>query len=280
MRVEHLLHFHGTPAVRLCSPDGATAVVLLHGAHVVSWQPAGGDERLFLSARSRFDEGASVRGGIPVVFPQFSERGPLPRHGFVRTRPWQLARAEVGSDDALAVLQLDDDVQTRALWPHAFWLELTVCVRGQRLDVELSVNNRGGSDLEFAAALHTYLRADEIEAVRLSGLRGCRYEDMVGGGNEVEAADTLRVDREIDRIYFEASGSLRLTEGRRRLRIEAERLPDTVVWNPWRQRSASMVDLDPEDFRRFLCVEAALIGQPVALAPGGEWSGRQSLIVD
>ena len=32
----------------------------------------------------------AVRGGIPVLFPQFADRGPLKKHGFARDLPWQL----------------------------------------------------------------------------------------------------------------------------------------------------------------------------------------------
>jgi glucose-6-phosphate 1-epimerase len=272
------IDFRGQPAVQLRASDGATAVLLLHGAQVVSWQPAGGGERLFLSARSRLGAGASVRGGMPVIFPQFNQRGPLPRHGFVRTRSWQLARAEAGDGDALAVLELTDDHSTRALWPHAFALELTVCVRGERLDVELAVTNTGEDPFAFMAALHTYLGVAEVEAARLTGLTGCRYEDFTRGSTHVDEADAVRVGDEIDRIYFGVGAPLLLTEAQRRLRIEAAHFPEVVVWNPWQEKAAAMTDLAPGDFRRFLCVEAALIEQSVQLAVGEQWWGRQTLI--
>ena len=273
-----LTEFAGQPAVALRAPDGAAAVVLLHGAQVVSWQPAGGGERLFLSERSRFGQGAAVRGGMPVIFPQFNERGPLPRHGFVRTRPWQLVRSDVSADDALAVLQLADSEETRALWPHPFALELTVCVRNDRLDVELAVNNTGDSLFDFMAALHTYLRVAEVEMARVTGLNGCRYEDFTTGTMHVDEADAVRVMEEIDRIYYGVSAPLVLSDAQRRLRIEAANFPEIVVWNPWREKAAAMADLAPGDFRRFLCVEAALIEKPVLLAPGEHWWGRQTLI--
>ena len=272
------VEFRGQPAVALRAPDGASAVVLLHGAQVVSWQPAGGGERLFLSERFRFGAGASVRGGVPVIFPQFSGRGPLPRHGFVRTRPWQLARAETGDADALVVLQLADSEETRALWPHPFALELTVCVRGDRLDVELAATNTGEAGFDFTAALHTYLRVAEVEAARLAGLRGCRYEDATTGAGHVDGDDAVRIGGEIDRVYCGVSTALVLDEGKRRLRIEATNFPDVVVWNPWQEKSAAMTDLEPADFRRFLCVEAALVEQPVRLSAGEHWWGRQTLI--
>jgi glucose-6-phosphate 1-epimerase len=277
---DRLTEVHGQSAIALVAPDGASAVVLLHGAHIVSWRPAGGSERLFLSERSRYGEGAAVRGGIPVVFPQFSERGPLPRHGLSRTRPWQLLRAETGADDALAVLGMNDDESTRAIWPHAFALELTVCVRGNRLDVELAATNTGTSSFDFTAALHTYLRVDAVETARLSGLHGCRYENTLDGSVRVETQETLRVDREIDRVYFAVKRPLRLSAGKSKLLIAAERFPDAVVWNPWQDKAAALDDLAPADFTRFLCVESALIGQPQTLAPAAEWWGRQCLIAD
>ena len=273
-----LTEFAGQPAVALRAPDGAAAIVLLHGAQVVSWQPAGGGERLFLSERPRFGQGASVRGGMPVVFPQFNERGALPRHGFVRTRRWQLMRSEASADDALAVLQLADSEETRALWPHPFALELTVCVHNDRLDVELAVNNTGDSVFDFMAALHTYLRVAEVEMARVTGLNGCRYEDFTTGTMHVDEADAVRVIEEIDRIYYGVPAPLVLSEAQRRLRIEAANFPEVVVWNPWQEKAAAMADLSPSDFRRFLCVEAALIEKPVLLAPGEHWWGRQTLI--
>jgi glucose-6-phosphate 1-epimerase len=38
---------NGLPRLRLTTPDGAEAEVYLHGAHVTSWRPAGGEEALF-----------------------------------------------------------------------------------------------------------------------------------------------------------------------------------------------------------------------------------------
>lgn len=272
-----LTEFAGQQAVALRAPDGAAAVVLLHGAQVVSWQPAGGSERLFLSERARFGAGASVRGGVPVVFPQFNVRGPLPRHGFVRNRPWQLARAEIGRSDALAVLQMTDDDSTRASWPHAFGLELTVCVRDDRLDVELAVTNTGDRPVRFMAALHTYLRVAEVESCRLIGLQGCRYEDFTAGTKHVDEADSVRIERETDRIYFGVGAPLLLEEPQRRLRIESANFPEVVVWNPWEAKAAELADLAPAEFRRFLCVEAALIERPIELAASEHWWGRQTL---
>ena len=44
-----MIEVQGQPGVRVQSPDGAQATVLLHGAQVISWVPAGGANQLYMS---------------------------------------------------------------------------------------------------------------------------------------------------------------------------------------------------------------------------------------
>ena len=272
------IEFHGLPALRLAVGDGASAVVTQHGAHLVSWIPAGGAERLYLSERSLYTTGTAIRGGVPVVFPQFSGLGPLPRHGFARTCEWSITETRSGPDFAVANLRLTDSDATRALWPHAFAAELTVAIGGNRLDIELEVENPGKDTLRFTCALHTYLRVAEVETVRLEGLRGLRFRDQTRGSERLDGADSVTVSAEVDRIYFGPTKTLLLREPKRSLGIQAEALPDVGVWNPWEEKCALLGDMPPDGFRRMLCVEAAAVGTPIALSPGESWWGRQTLV--
>jgi glucose-6-phosphate 1-epimerase len=72
-------------------------------------------------------------------------------------------------------------------------------------------------------------------------------------------------------VYFDAPVQARLVEADRKVGFT-----DTVVWNPGTAKCASMPDLEPEDYRRFVCVEAATVGMPVHLAPGERWEGVQA----
>src|SRR6478735_9573563 len=100
----------GLPGIRLYGPGGAQATILRHGAHVTSWATADGRERLFLSERAVLAPGKAIRGGVPIVFPQFSGRGTLPKHGFARVLPWEFAGAERQDDGrACAEFLLVDD---------------------------------------------------------------------------------------------------------------------------------------------------------------------------
>lgn len=276
----------GLPTVALAAADGARADVYLHGAHVTSWRPApGAPDRLFLSAASRFADGAPIRGGVPVCFPQFADQGPLPMHGFVRTQAWRLVRAGVVAGGAAqAVLRLADSAATRELWPHAFALELTVTVTRAALDLALAVTNAGTAPFAFTGALHTYLRTDDVRAVRVRGLAGVRYRDKVTRQDAVvETAAALAIDRPLDRVYHATPESLAVIESSRALAVRATGFTDTVVWNPGPARGAAPAgpppDLPPDAYLRMLCVEAAAARTPITVAPGAAWRGAQTLRV-
>jgi len=272
--------FQGLDALQLRTADGASAIVSLYGAQVLSWVPAGGDERLFLSELARFDGRSPIRGGIPVCFPQFSQLGSLPKHGFVRTRVWRLAQQQSDDDHAMVTLELDDDEETRKLWPYAFKAELTLLVSGDRLDVELGVLNTGDAPFTFTAALHSYLRVREVEEAVLEGLYGHEYRDAADGDAiKQDNKPDLRVDDEVDRVYHDVKRPLLLRDGKRSVGINNDGgFPDVVVWNPWEHLTKTLSDMAPTAFRRMLCIEAAAARNPVTIEPGGEWWGRQTLV--
>ena len=267
--------------IQLRSADGATAELFRHGAHVTSWRPASdGEERLFLSRRSEFTAGAAIRGGIPIIFPQFAAEGPLPRHGFARTSDWAPARVERHSDgDASLELELRDTPRTREIWPLSFRALLGVRVGGDALRVTLTVENTGHERMAFTCALHSYLRVRDVADVELVGLHGAPYR--VSGSRDLQHSDNdevLRVKGEIDRVYVGVPRRLTLREPHRALAIEGEGFPDAVIWNPGAERAAALPDMEPDGERRMLCVEAAVVQQPVELEPGRRFSGSCRLV--
>jgi glucose-6-phosphate 1-epimerase len=161
------------PKVLLSAPDGARAELTLHGAHVISWVPVQGGEQLFLSRTSEYRPGVAIRGGVPVIFPQFAGRGTLPKHGFARTLPWELLSTEGG----LAVLALQDSPATRAIWPLPSASSTGLELGGQALAMTLRVVNTGTQAFSFTAALHTYLRVEDVRLAAVEGLKGLRYAD-------------------------------------------------------------------------------------------------------
>lgn len=253
---------------------GASAAVCPHGGHVVSWQ-AGGRERLFLSPAARFAAGSAIRGGVPVVFPQFAERGPGPRHGFARLLPWQPARA---SEASRITLRLRESRGTLSMWPHPFRTELTVQVGGDSLAMQLAVHNPGTAAFHFTCALHTYLAVSNIEEVRLTGLRGVDFVNSAAGGRKERQDDaSLSFVGEVDRIYRGLHAPVRLADRNGQVDIASAGFAETVVWNPGAALAARIEDLGEGQHARFVCVEAACALTPVTLAPGETWSGVQTL---
>jgi len=269
----------GQPAMWLRAPDGAELAVLLHGGHIVSWIPAGDQERLYLSPLAQAGAGQAVRGGIPVCFPQFSKRGPLGAHGFARQQAWQWVEGAQRGGVVIGVLRLTDNDATRALWPHAFEAELSFSFSGLQLDVELAITNTSDTPFDFTAALHTYLLVDDVRRARLGGLFGVRYTDTTNGREQHQELDPFSFAGEIDRIYWDAKGPLTLATAAGRTQITREGFDDVVVWNPGPVRAAALADLPDDDWLQMLCVEAAQIGHPVTLAPGQEWVARQGFEV-
>jgi glucose-6-phosphate 1-epimerase len=266
------------PKVILQAEDGARAEVYLHGAHVTSWAPAGGDERLFLSRTSDVKPGGAIRGGVPVVFPQFSDRGPLPKHGFARSMAWEITGQVHDAGTVTARFRLHDNAATFAIWPYRFVAELAVTVGGPALAMSLDVQNTGAEIFDFTAALHTYLCVADVAETAVLGLQDTAFLDTTAGGGEgVQGALELHFDGEVDRIYFAVPHELYLRDPARRLAVHAAGFPDVVTWNPGPAKGATLADLEPEGYRRFVCIEAAAIGQPVRLAPGEGWQGSQTL---
>jgi glucose-6-phosphate 1-epimerase len=187
--------------------------------------------------------------------------------------------SRAGKDFAVTTLQLVDDADTRALWPHAFAAEMSISIGGGRLDMELEVTNTGDTPFSFTAALHTYLKVREVEALRIEGLRGLDYRDSADEGRiKKESSVGVLIEDETDRIYHGTPPTLLVREDHRAMGIHAENFPDVVIWNPWEEKCRQLADMPADGFRRMLCVEAAAVRQPVELAAGASWWGRQTLV--
>lgn len=270
---------NGMPKAVLAHASGSTAELYLHGAHLTSWTTSDGDEMLFVSEHSAFASDREIRGGVPVIFPQFGS-GPLPHHGFARVQEWTMS--ESGVDErgaAFARLQLRDTPATRSLWPHSFLAEVVVRL-AESLEVEFAGTNTGDDPFEFTAALHSYFRVARIRDTRIEGLHGVRYRDKTRGGIEqTDTEDAIGIGAETDRVYLAAPATIRIRDGGngRSVTVRKRGFADVVVWNPWIRWSREHDDFGDDEYLGMVCVETAQVGNPVRLAPGERWSGAQTL---
>ena len=277
--------FQGLACQRLSLPCGDTVLVALQGAHVLSWVSQG-RERLFLSPDNLWDGRSAIRGGVPVCFPQFNQRGTLPKHGFARNMAWKIDDAAQAGEAVATHLDftLSTNADTLALWQQAFVAQLRVTLAPGQLTLTLTVNNtEAQNDLLFTGALHTYFAVDDIDLTELRGLGGRPEWDAVTDVHGV-ADDVLYFDGEFDRVYTRgenaAAKPLYLQDGSTILQIEqSPSWAESVVWNPGESKCAALADMPAQGFARMLCVEAAQVFEPISIPAGGQWVGWQRLTV-
>ncbi len=256
---------------RLHNPFGQI-IVSEYGGQLLSWQTADGVEQLYTPDKLHLFQGKALRGGVPICFPQFSGRGDLPKHGLVRTRPWRL----LAQTDTALILSISEDQHSLSLWPTEFELIQTIVLDENGLSIALDVHNLSKQPTVFTAALHTYLRVQDVTQCALLGLDGVEYEDAAGDGRYHTQQGELRISGEVDRVYAEAPKQLRLSRADQDdLVIEQGGFNDTVVWCPGPSLAATFTDMPADDWQHMLCVEAAAAVQPVTLLAGGHWQGWQ-----
>lgn len=264
----------GLPRVQITS-SRVEGEIYLHGAQVTSWKPPENEEVLFLSTKSRWQEGVAIRGGVPICFPWFRAKANdsnAPPHGFVRTKTWQL-ESIVENDSGVSLSMLtESDEQTRHWWPAEFRLVHRVNF-GSELRLELVCTNTGKASLCFEEALHTYNRVADVGNVRLQGLDTVRFLDNTDSNKEKTQLDEVRIDSQTDNAFLDTQSAVNLIDpkSRRRIRLQKANSRTTVVWNPWLEGAAGLRDLGDGEWTKFLCVEASnILDASVTLAPGEE----------
>ena len=244
----------GLPRVHITGPL-AEGEMYLHGAHVTSWKPAGHDEMLFVSTKSRWEEGQAIRGGIPICFPWFRAKVDdphAPAHGFLRTKMWQLESIVENKDGVAVSMFSGSDDQTRRWWPGEFRVEHRVLF-GSELSLELVCTNTGTIPIRFEEALHTYNRVADVQDARLTGA-GCRvFLDNTDSNKEKTQSGDVAIASPTDSAYVNTPNAVDLIDPtmRRRIRLRKINSLTTVVWNPWAEAAAKMRDLGDGEWSSF-----------------------------
>ncbi|XP_052794808.1 uncharacterized protein LOC128227912 [Mya arenaria] len=271
------------PQVLFKNHSGSEVTVNLCGATVTSWKHEG-EEFLFCSKKAVLDGSKAIRGGIPIVFPNFGPWELGPQHGFARIKEWkQASDPRDGENGAVSMdFSLEDDDQTRQMWDKKFRLVYTVTLMQNTLETALTVHNTGGEEFDFTTLLHTYVRVEDIMTTTITGLQNCTYTDKVHVGEHVEEREAVVIDENYDRIYQAVDGAVNVNQDMQTLgtlRIERDNLPDVVVWNPWQEKAAAMSDLVPMEYLEMVCVEAGAVTSRVVLPPAQQRTFSQKLII-
>jgi glucose-6-phosphate 1-epimerase len=291
------------------SSSGARAEVYLFGATITSFQDASGHERLFVSSKAVLDGSKAIRGGIPVVFPQFGQpNAEMAQHGFARNSLWTLqADAVVATDDKISVvLTLQESEATLKVWPHRFRLDYTVTLTKTALVCSLAATNTGDAGAWAChTLLHTYLAVPAIADVRVGGFQQRAFQNKLrGGAVEVEGAGLAVVDQEVDKVFVGTLDNAPMS----RLELFAsgggssgggsgdDDVPtvtvdvvatlghhavkhDVVFWNAWVEKAKALADMGDEDYLVYVCIEPGTVSDFTSVAAGQTLTLTQTLTV-
>ncbi|PVV01258.1 hypothetical protein BB560_004339 [Smittium megazygosporum] len=268
--------------VVLVEASGAAVEVYLYGATITSWK-AKGKERLFLSKQAILDGSKAIRGGIPIVFPQFG-LGKLVQHGFARTSNWQLLGYKDQIDGAKAMFLLTENEHSLSMWPHKFRAVYTIRLDSDTLNLSLSITNTNTSaagSFDFTTLLHTYFLTPSISEVAVHNLAGLSYTDKVAKlDNVVEKNDPVSLASNVDRVYHNAPEKINIDISKHEaVLLTKTNFKDIVLWNPWAELAKGMADFGDDEYKQMVCVETGTVGSPISLAPGQTWEGHTSIVL-
>lgn len=278
------------------------------GATVVSWK-VGEEEQIFVSNQALYDGKKAIRGGIPVVFPQFGRPDEsMAQHGFARTSTWNFDGVNISEhvnkpSSITAVFLLQHSAETLKVWPHQFHLEYLVTLSGNSMSTSLVMKNIGSEPFDCQALLHTYLQAEAIENVRIGGFENVPFIEKVGeksnhGPREAEHIALKTIPYEVDRIYTPSIARnpndedktvvVDMLEGSRKVVVSScasktvggvvqSIVPDCVLWNLWVDKAMAMGDMQDDAYLKYVCIEPGLVEKPHTVAPGDVLTLTQTL---
>ncbi|MCX6062004.1 MAG: D-hexose-6-phosphate mutarotase [Campylobacterales bacterium] len=231
------------------------ATILLQGAQLISWIPSGASDVLWSSDISHYASDKAFRGGIPICWPWFGKVF-SPAHGFARLMLWELVNRDDNAHGVDLEFRLTDTPQTRQIWPHSFTLLLQIHL-GTTCEILLHID----APIPTTGALHTYLSTSDITQSTISGL-GDSYIDTLQENILITTEESsIQIHSEVDRIYTHPQSENILTTPEKTLHLTHQRHSDVVVWNPWAERSAQIVDMRKNDYHNMVCIETARISK-------------------
>ena len=250
---------------------------LLHeskGAQILYATLESGLELLYLSPLVDVYPDNPIRGGIPLMFPQFGDSGPLRKHGFVRDLQWNLVAETKDAEGKNLFYVLDVKATDFPEWPFDAALKFDVCLSLQMLSIGSSVQNTGAQAFTFTGGFHPYFAISSRKDIMLNGLEGLPFKDSFPGDNAYE----LNSDALVERQYM-GNAEIRFYNGSHWLKITASGFDSWMVWNPGSVGATKISDLPDEDWDRFICIEPIILAEPKTVLPGDAFKGEMVVSV-
>jgi len=239
------------------------------GAQVIQLDPAS----IFYVSEIDQNEGRCWRGGQPVIFPQFADRGPIKKHGFARDVFWNLVAEEIAPRRHRLILSVNINKCDFSDWPYEVNLILDVEYTSNLVSQSFEVRNTGREVISWTGGLHPYFSVIDITSASVKGLIGISYKDRYGSGEKVFGEEAMLFDKQPCEKLFNKSPDLQLQTGSRLISLKTSGFDQWMVWNPGQDGAKEISDLPDEDWKKFVCIEPVCVDRPVVLKPGEVFNG-------
>lgn len=256
-----------------------------------------GRECLFVSRDAKLDGSKAVRGGVPLVFPQFGQPDTsMPQHGFLRISFWTVDESSAyDTADSAGItytLDLKDVTKGRGgSWSVDSLAYDCQClyhikIDGTSFSTRLEIKNTGMTEFPFQTLLHTYYAVDHKAALdptqcNVTGLQGYSVDDKVSKTTYVQDSDPVVVQGETDRVYNPVPPTKKkdvnvvvAVGGGNTVKVTGTGSVDghpaavsCVVWNPHIDKSQAMSDFSNDQYHEMICVEPGILSGET-LKPG------------
>jgi len=243
------------------------AEIFLQGGQITKFIPKNAQPLLWVSENETYQEGMSIRGGIPVCWPWFGAHvaADWPAHGFARTSLWQADEVHETEDEIVISLQLPMKLVNLIHWPYESSLKIDFILT-DKLQVRLTTMNLGRDPFSFTQALHSYFPTSSIEKTYVDGLQGSQYMEF--GAGPFSQNEQVHFVRETDRVYTQAASTQTIHTPEGKISVSRENSTSCVLWNPWIEKSKRLSNFADDEYHNMICLEAAnVLDDFVILAP-------------
>lgn len=212
---------------------------------------ARGRELLYLDEATLDVPPASVRGGVPILFPspgkldrdtfvRNGKGGQMKQHGFARDGAWEVV--EKGKRAATLRLVSNDD--TRARYPWEFAVDLRYSLEGSSLRFDLEITNRDETSMPFCSGFHPYFRIAEADKAnaRIPTHATRAFDNRLHVDVPVTPIELARPEVDLH-LWDHHEDALTLEDGAKRIIVRGS--AEYTHWVIWTLEKRDFVCLEP-----------------------------------
>jgi glucose-6-phosphate 1-epimerase len=213
------------------------------------------------------------RGGVPILFPQFADRGALRKHGFVRDIVWKVVfhQRETYSEHLRYELNLTSNNLNH--WPHKVFIQLDVFAKLKSITFSLMIKSLGNTDFVWTGGFHPYFKIENLMDIKIDGLMGCEIENKYRPEQTHQLEQVLLFDEGPCESLFFSNSNLVIHDAKKIIYLSSKGFSEWMIWNPGKLGVKDFSDIPHDDWTKFLCIEPVNVKQPQLIKVGSQFIG-------